>query len=133
MAPNAARNAEIEILKRRIARCHAELLEETREDVERAREETYGALAGPVTDSGDQATADVLSDLDQAEISRDVRELEKLEAALARIDQGTFGRCIECGAEIAFKRLAAYPVATRCAGCQSIHERIYAHLGEPKL
>jgi RNA polymerase-binding protein DksA len=133
MTVAAVRNAGIEILKRNIARRHAELLEETHEDVERAREETYEALAGPVTDSGDQATADLLSDLDQAEISRDVRELEKLEAALARIDEGTFGKCIECGAEITFKRLAAYPVATRCAGCEGIHERTFGHPGETKL
>jgi RNA polymerase-binding transcription factor len=123
MTLNAKRNAQIEVLKRTIAKRHADLLEETREDVARAREESYGALAGPVTDTADQATADLLSDLDQAEISRDVRELDALEAALARIDQGTFGTCIECTAEIDFKRLAAYPVATRCAGCQSVYER----------
>jgi len=133
MTLNALRNAQIEVLKRTIARRHAELLEETREDVGRARDESYGALAGPVTDSGDRATAGLLADLGQAEISRDLRELQELEAALARIDQGTFGKCIECGVEIAFKRLAAYPVATRCAGCQSLHERTYAHLGEAKL
>ena len=133
MTLHAVRNAGIEILKRRIARRHAELLEETREDVERARQETYGALAGPVTDSGDRATADLLADLGQAEISRDLRELQELEAALARIDEGTFGKCIECGAEIAFKRLAVYPVATRCAGCQSLHERTYSHPGGSQL
>ena len=133
MTLNALRNARIEILRRRIAKRHAELLEETREDVARAREETYGALAGPVTDTGDRATADLLSDLDQAEISRDVRELEALEAALARIDQGTFGRCIECDAEIAFKRLAVQPVATRCAECQRGYERMFVHPGAPTL
>jgi len=133
MTPKALRNAQIEVLKRAIARRHAELLEETREDVERARKENYATLAGAVTDSGDRATADLLSDLGQAEISRDVRELEELEAALARIDQGTFGRCTECGAEIAFKRLAAYPVATRCAECQGGRERMFAHPGESKL
>jgi RNA polymerase-binding protein DksA len=133
MTLNALRNAQIEVLKRTIARRHAELLEETQEDVERAREETYGALAGPVTDAGDRATADLLSDLGQEEISRDLREMEELEAALARIDQGTFGKCAECGAEIDFKRLAVYPVATRCAGCQSLHERTFAHPGEPTL
>jgi len=133
MTLKATRSAGIEILKRRMARRHAELLEETREDVERARQETYGALAGPVTDSGDQATADLLTDLGQAEISRDLREVKDLEAALARIDQGTFGKCIECGAEISFKRLAVHPVAARCAACQRIDERTHARLGEPKL
>jgi RNA polymerase-binding transcription factor len=133
MTLNALRNAQIEVLKRTIAKRHADLLEETGEDVARAREESYGALAGPVTDTADRATAGLLSDLDQAEISRDVRELEALEAALARIDQGTFGRCIECGAEIAFKRLAVYPVATRCAQCQRGYERTFVHPGAPTL
>lgn len=80
MTLNAPRNARIEILKRRIAKRHAELLEETREDVVRARE-----------------------------------------------------RCIECGAEIAFKRLAVYPVATRCAECQHGYERMFVHPGAPAL
>ena len=133
MTLNALRTAQIEVLKRAIAKRHADLLEETREDVARAREESYGALAGPVTDTADRATADLLSDLRQAEISRDVRDLEELEAALARIDQGTFGTCIECGAEIAFKRLAVYPVATRCAECQRGCEQMFAPPGESKL
>ena len=133
MTLNALRNARIEILKRRIAKRHADLLGETREDVARAREESYGAMAGTLTDTGDQATADLLSDLGQAEISRDMRELEALEAALARIDQGTFGTCIDCGGEIAFKRLAVHPVATRCAECQRDYERTSAGPGESKL
>lgn len=98
----AVRQAQIEVLKRAMAKRHEELLGETREDIARAREETYGAL-----------------------------EIERLEAALARIDQGTFGRCIQCGVEIDIKRLAACPVATRCAACQSAHERTFAHSGEP--
>ena len=131
MTCNAVRKAQVEVLKRAIAKRHEELLGETREDIVRAREETYGVLAGAVTDSADQATADLLSDLGQAEISRDLREIERLEAALARIDQGTFGRCIQCGDEIDFRRLAAYPVATRCAGCQSVRERTFALASEP--
>ena len=47
----------------------------------RAREETFGELAGPVTDPGDRAVADLLSDLDHAEVSRDVAELRAIDAA----------------------------------------------------
>jgi DnaK suppressor protein len=131
MAVRALRSAQVEALKRRIARRHEELLGETREDVERSRAETYGALAGPVTDMADCASAALLSDLNQAEISRDVREVSELEAALARIDEGTFGSCTECGNEISFKRLVAYPVARRCVPCQRLHEQAFSTPGQP--
>jgi RNA polymerase-binding protein DksA len=133
MKSRALRQAQIETLKRALAQRHAELLGETREDVARAREETYGALAGPVTDVGDRASADVLADLGNAEVARDVRVVAELEAALARIDDGTYGLCATCNSEIDLERLRAYPVATRCTPCQARHERTYAHTGEPRL
>jgi RNA polymerase-binding transcription factor len=133
MTLKALRNAQIEVLKRAIARRHAELLDETREDVERARDESYAAIAGSVTDLADRASADLLADLGQAEISRDLRVVSDLEAALARIEAGTYGYCTQCGAEIAWERLRAWPVATRCTHCQIAHERTFAHPREPRL
>lgn len=133
MAPKALRSAQLDILKRAIAKRYAQMLEDTREDVERAREETFGALAGPVTDEGDRAAADLLADLDQAEISRDLREVKNIEAALARIKEGTFGNCANCGAEIELERMRAYPIAIRCVRCQGVHERTFAQPGVPRL
>lgn len=133
MTPRALRDAQVEVLKRTLARRHARLLEETREDVGRARDETYAALAGPVTDTGDRASADLLADLGQAEIARDLREVDAVESALARIDAGTYGRCASCGSEIDLERLRANPTATRCTRCQVIHERTFAHPRESRL
>jgi len=133
MTPRALRDAQLEILKCAMAKRHAELLEETREDVTRAREESYGNLAGPVTDVADQASAGELVDLAQAEISRDVREVEELENALARIDAGTYGYCADCRAEIDLQRLRAYPPARRCAACQAQHERTSPPPGNRRL
>ena len=76
-----------------------------------------------MTDVGDQASAGMLADLGQAEISRDVREVGEIEAALARMEAGTYGRCAECGVEIDLRRLRAWPVATRCTGCQASREQ----------
>ena len=61
-------------------RCEA-LSTEIHHDADRSRDETYGELAGPVTDEGDKATADLISDLDSAELDRDLGELRQLEAA----------------------------------------------------
>ncbi len=109
------------------------LLAEMHEDVARARDESFGAIAGPVVDSADEAVADLLSDLDNAEVSRDLKEVRELEAAQARLEEGSFGRCADCRLEIAFERLRANPAAARCVACQRVHEKTFAHPGEPKL
>ena len=45
-------------------------------------------------------------------------ELGDLEAALERLDAGTYGQCSECGVTIPPARLNAYPTAKRCIDCQ---------------
>jgi DnaK suppressor protein len=49
--------------------------------------------------------------------------LQKIEAALKRIEAGTFGTCLECGDPIGAKRLEARPVATLCIDCKAEQEQ----------
>lgn len=49
--------------------------------------------------------------------------LEQIEAALKRIEEGTFGRCEECGAGIPKARLEAIPYAALCVKCASREEK----------
>jgi DnaK suppressor protein len=46
-------------------------------------------------------------------------ELRRIAAALARIDEGEYGTCLECGEEIAVRRLEFTPAAPLCIGCAS--------------
>ena len=124
---------QLQSLQRAIdARCRA-LADELHSDAERSREETFSALAGPVTDTADEAVATLLSDLDNAELSRDLGELRALEQAQARLAEGVFGICAHCGAEIPFARLSAQPAAMRCIDCQRVHEKTFAGANQPKL
>lgn len=50
-------------------------------------------------------------------------ELGDIEAALERIQMGTYGQCTDCGVTIAPARLNAYPTAKRCIGCQTVAEQ----------
>ncbi len=50
------------------------------------------------------------------------RELELIDAALARVDEGTYGICVECDQTIALDRLDALPYALRCAECAARDE-----------
>jgi DnaK suppressor protein len=54
---------------------------------------------------------------------RRLAQLERLEAALSRLERGDFGDCLECGEPIAAARLRADPGATLCVDCASSRER----------
>lgn len=54
---------------------------------------------------------------------RERKLILKIQEALKRIDEGTFGICQECGEEISESRLKARPVATLCVECKRMQER----------
>lgn len=111
-----------------------ELLEaEAHADADKAREDVYSETAGPVTDTGDEATADLISDVDDAELSRDLDELRAIDSALERMSAGSYGTCIECGGEIDVERLRRQPTALRCFDCQSVFEKTFLQPGRPTL
>ena len=59
------------------------------------------------------------------DLSRDDAELQDIEAARRRLDEGSYGICTDCGADVGFERLHAEPEAARCIDCQRRHEKTY--------
>jgi len=116
---------QIDQLRGALERRRAALFEELRRDAQRARDERYAHLVGLVADRADESVADLLSDLGEAELSRDLGELRDIEAARKRLADGSYGVCTDCGAEIAYQRLEAEPAAARCVDCQRRHEKTY--------
>ena len=57
-------------------------------------------------------------DLEFALNERETAELDHIAQALARLDLGAFGTCIDCGTTIAAERLRATPQVARCIACQ---------------
>ena len=102
------------------------LLAELREDVERVRKDRFEDLAGAAPDAGDESVATLIADLRHADVGRDLTELRGLEAARARLSDGSYGICADCGGEIGYERLRANPAAVRCIACQTMHEKTYA-------
>ncbi len=84
-------------------------------------------------DSGDYSIADEVADLNVAMADRQIRELREIDAAFQRIGDGSFGQCVDCGADIESARLIAYPTAKRCLSCQERHELLYATESHPTL
>jgi RNA polymerase-binding transcription factor DksA len=88
----------------------------------RADTEKFATIAGQVHETQDLVLAELLSEVNHADIVRDVEEIRDIEGALRRIAAGTWGTCISCHAAIPDARLAAYPTARRCLPCQQRHE-----------
>jgi DnaK suppressor protein len=55
-------------------------------------------------------------------VGSDKNALDQIEAAIGRIDDGSYGRCDECGKKIPRSRLDAIPYAAQCVGCASQRE-----------
>ncbi len=62
-------------------------------------------------------------DLAMRNVDRESSLLRDVKAALRRIQDGSFGTCIECESAISTKRLAAVPWASRCIQCQEAADR----------
>jgi DnaK suppressor protein len=82
-------------------------------------------VAAQSTDShlGDTATATLGREIDYTLGENSEQVLFEINAALKRIEDGTYGKCAKCGKEIAPERLEAYPWAALCIDDQRLAER----------
>lgn len=72
-----------------------------------------------VRDAEEQSVDDFVQEVDLALMEMKSETLKKIEQALLRLDEGSYGCCQDCGAEIAPARLRALPFAARCRDCQA--------------
>jgi DnaK suppressor protein len=109
-------------------RRHA-LREEVREQLQGSGDERVVGLRNRLDETDDWAVADSLAELDLAGLRHTLGELSDVDAALARMSGGTYGRCVDCDDPIVLARLAAYPTAPRCIECQEAYEARLATRG----
>lgn len=127
-------NKQLSELSRILDQRREALLEEVRDELEKTENTQYVELIDrSPADEGDQSVGDALADLNLTIIDRHIQEIRDIEAAKARIKDGSFGTCIGCGDEISVERLRAYPTAKRCVRCQQQREKTYAHERMPTL
>jgi DnaK suppressor protein len=75
-----------------------------------------------VTDTKDGATQELLDDTSNAQIARLTGNLAQIDAALERIESGSYGTCLSCSGPIGEARLDVEPSAARCRACQEAQE-----------
>jgi DnaK suppressor protein len=111
------------------ARLDAREVELGREVRELSAEENDKPSRNPrnqVEDDGERSEQNMRETVRHAERQRDVLELREIAAARERLDDGSYGRCIDCGVDIPLARLEAQPWASRCVACQEKHEQRFA-------
>jgi len=111
-----ARRAQLVAMRDRLERAAHSVVES---------DETGGELSSA---AGDQHLGDHASELVDREVDESLEENaeqigREIEAALARIDDGTYGTCVKCGKPIPEARLEAVPYATLCIECKRLEER----------
>ena len=110
------------------------LLREVRSELENpGNQHRIDLLNREPGDSGDESMASAMADFNITIADRQVHGVQDIEAALQRVKDGEYGTCIDCGDDILFTRLQAYPTAKRCIVCQEKRERLYAQAGHPKM
>jgi DnaK suppressor protein len=108
-----------EYFRRKLMNWRAELLKESEETLESLQE---GGLQEP--DLADRASAEMERALELRTRDRARKLIAKIDAAIQRIEDGSYGYCEETGEPISLKRLEARPIATLSVEAQERHERM---------
>jgi DnaK suppressor protein len=97
------------------------MLEDRRREIHeklRSLREAIPAASHDVRDAEEQSVDEFVQEVDLALMQMKSETLKKIDAAILRLEQGSYGRCQECDQEIAAPRLRALPFAVLCRDCQ---------------
>lgn len=116
---NDLSDSQMALLEDQLRGQQEELRAEVQEERAKSDNERDRRSAREVQDRGDEANTDQWREANAAMIDHHVDEISGIQAALSRVQSGTYGLCVDCGEAIGFQRLQAYPSANRCVQCQS--------------
>ena len=99
-----------------------EIVNAVQDKIRDVRTEGANSTTHGVLDAAESSEADIQDDIEFALIQMKAETLTKIDEALRRLEEGTFGYCFECGEEISERRLRALPFAVRCKDCEEARE-----------
>jgi len=108
-----------EYFRQKLLRWRAELLEESNQTLQHLQQESV-----PEPDITDRASLEAERALELRTRDRERKLIAKIDEALRRIDEGTYGYCEETMEPISLRRLEARPIATLSVESQKLHERL---------
>lgn len=107
-----------EYFRQKLLRWRDDILREAKQTLQHLQEENVNH-----PDLADRASSETDRAIELRARDRQRKLIAKIDAALERIEEGTYGYCIETGDPISLKRLEARPIATLSIEAQERHER----------
>lgn len=111
--------AQLEYFRQKLLKWREELLAESQETINNLKEENWRE-----PDLSDRASLETEAGVELRTRNRYLKLIGKIDAALKRIEDGTYGYCEETGDPIGLKRLEARPIATMTIEAQERHEKM---------
>jgi len=99
-----------------------EMMSQVQERMRDVRAEGASNTVQGVLDAAESSEADIQDEIEFALIQMKAETLNKIDEALRRLEEGTYGYCFECGEEVSERRLRALPFAVRCKDCEEARE-----------
>ena len=120
----ASSNPRTEVLRKMLLERRQEVMKEINGLIGHRMSDEIQRRDDSAPDVGDQALLDTerVRDISIMELRNKMRQ--QIDEALVKLEEGTYGRCADCGAEITEKRLRAVPFARRCVTCQAKQEML---------
>lgn len=116
---HTARHTELkQILEERRRGLSIELHDKMRD----VRADGPANMSQGVVDAEEASVSDIQEHIEIALLQMKSETLNRVNEALARLEEGTYGNCFECGEEISEMRLRALPFAVRCKDCEQERE-----------
>jgi len=113
-----------ERLKNLLLQKKEEILKEAKEEIGKFIRGENKQMIETALDDGDWSVVDLNEDLNLQKLTTHKKNLEKIEEALRKLEEGTYGICEDCGAEISEERLKIIPFAIYCVECMEKREQI---------
>ena len=107
-----------EFFRRKLLAWRSDIIQETKETLNNLQKEVVN-----FSDIADRASSETDRNLELRARDRQRKLISKIDEALSRIDDGSYGYCEETGESIGLKRLIARPIATLSIDSQERHER----------
>jgi RNA polymerase-binding transcription factor len=111
-------------LRSALVKKREELVREAKEQISKYIRGETKQLVDTALDNGDWSVVDLSEDISLKQLSTHRETLLKVDEALRKIDEGTYGRCEDCGEDISMERLKVLPFAIYCVDCQEKREQL---------
>jgi DnaK suppressor protein len=111
-------------LKELLIKKKLELLAEVKKAMGDKLEEDVRMTFDLLKDNPDKSVDELLKHVNARIIGNRSEEIDDIDSALNKLEEGTYGVCEECGEDIPIKRMDAVPAALYCVNCQDVIDRI---------